>query len=298
MKTNLLREGYIYNANDDLAVKVFTRVLYVSTGPDNLINSNCFEIWRLNSNECTFFINKNKFELKSKDIVIISQNDNYGYELYKSRVDFSVIKIYPDIFTSLLPKNQIIKNKFELLEINPKISNYVERGTPLYEKITLIINKVNNYFINKECDCEILAISELFSFFTILAKFSENDNQQNRKGTRPDTALVKSIEYINSHLSEELTLENISDVCGLSPNYFSNLFRSQTGIKLWDYIGEQRINLATKLLLENPNEPIISIALRCGFNNCPNFNRTFKKITGQTPKKYKSLVVRQESFNE
>ncbi len=298
METNILREGYIYNANDALAAKISTRILYIGTGADNLIKSNCFEIWRLNSDKCTFYLNSNRFALKSKDIIFVNKGDNYGYELYKARVSFSVIKIYPDIFATLLPKNQLIKTDISLFELNPKIASHLNENDPLAEKISTSINKITDLFINKDNYSEILATSEIFTIFSTIAKHSYNTATQQKRTPKPDTALVKSIEYINSHLSEELTLEKISEVCGLSPNYFSNLFRSQTGVKLWDYIGEQRINLATKYLLENPSEPIISIALRCGFNNCPNFNRTFKKITGQTPKKYKTLIVRQESFNE
>jgi AraC-like DNA-binding protein len=107
-------------------------------------------------------------------------------------------------------------------------------------------------------------------------------------------SLKKAIDYIDSHLSEELSLEKISSIAELSPNYFSNIFREQTGVKLWDYIGEKRIILATQLLIEYPNDSIISVALKCGFNNCPNFNKAFKKFTGQTPKKYKTSMLRQE----
>lgn len=298
MKPNVMREGYIYNSNDELAAKIYTRILYIGTGNANLIKSSCFEIWRLNSDKCTFYINSDRYELKNKDIVFVNRNDNYGYELYKSRISFSVIKIYPNVLANLLPKCQLLKNGISLSELNPKVGNHLNCNDSLAEKISVSLNKINDLFTNKENYCEILATAEILTMFSNIAKHTHNTVAAPKRAAKPDAALVKSIEYINSHLSEELTLEKISEVCGLSPNYFSNLFRSQTGVKLWDYIGEQRINLATKYLLENPSEPIISIALRCGFNNCPNFNRTFKKITGQTPKKYKTLIVRQESFNE
>ena len=59
---------------------------------------------------------------------------------------------------------------------------------------------------------------------------------------------------------------------------------------------EKRIRLATQMLVENPTDSVISVALKCGFNNCPNFNRAFKKYTGQTPKKYKTSILRQEEI--
>ena len=297
-----MREGFIYNTNDQLAARIYSRVLYISTGADNLIKSNCFEIWQLNSSECTFYINNDKYELKNRDIIIIGENDIYGYDLQKTRINFTVIKIYPETFKTLIPKNQIIKDNLSLFALNAKLNNYIRCNEPLAERISSAINNISVLFLKKEPLFEISALAEIFKLLTNLAKYKSDLQLQtkniSKKSAKPDAALIKSIEYINAHLAEELTLEKISAVCGLSPNYYSNLFRNQTGTKLWDYVSEQRINLAIKYLLENPSEPIISVALRCGFNNCPNFNRTFKKITGQTPKKYKTLIVRQENFND
>jgi AraC-like DNA-binding protein len=158
-------------------------------------------------------------------------------------------------------------------------------------------------FSNKEFGYEFAVLQQITNLFIALAKFTNYCGASSKpfhakKSAKPDIALKNALEYIESHLSEELTLEKISEVAGLTPNYFSNIFRKQTGVKLWDYISEKRIALATKLLTESPNESIISVALKCGYNNCPNFNRAFKRFTGQTPKKYKTTVIRQESFNE
>lgn len=96
----------------------------------------------------------------------------------------------------------------------------------------------------------------------------------------------KVINHIDRHLSDPLTLTQLSTIAGMSPNYFSTLFYSVSGIRLWDYINARRIDAAIRLLMKE-NLTILDIATQCGFNNTANFNKTFKKITGMTPSEYR-----------
>ena len=55
---------------------------------------------------------------------------------------------------------------------------------------------------------------------------------------------------------------------------------------MWDYVNSRRIDAAIRLLADNELN-ILDIAVKCGFNNTANFNKTFKKITGLTPTEYR-----------
>ena len=94
---------------------------------------------------------------------------------------------------------------------------------------------------------------------------------------------VRAMEYIEEHLSEGLTLEGISAVAGMTPNYFSALFREQRGVTLWEYITSRRVEQAMELISADRSMNMLDVALSCGFNNTANFNKAFKKRTGVTP---------------
>lgn len=96
----------------------------------------------------------------------------------------------------------------------------------------------------------------------------------------------KVISYIDEHLSENLSLTQLSSIAGMSPNYFSTLFYSVSGIRLWDYINSRRIDAAIRLLIKE-EQNILDIAAQCGFNSTANFNKIFKKFTGMTPTEYR-----------
>lgn len=96
--------------------------------------------------------------------------------------------------------------------------------------------------------------------------------------------ILKVYDYIEKHFCEELSLDELSDIAGLSPNYFSHLFKEQSGISLWDYITAKRVEKAVSLIRSQREKlTVLEIALNCGFNNTVNFNKAFKKQTGITP---------------
>ncbi len=98
-------------------------------------------------------------------------------------------------------------------------------------------------------------------------------------------SIRRGIQYIDAHLTEKLTLGDICDYVGISPNYFSGLFHQVSGMTLWEYINSKRIDKAV-YMLHTEDKNILEIALSAGFNNTANFNKAFKKHTGMTPREY------------
>ena len=73
----------------------------------------------------------------------------------------------------------------------------------------------------------------------------------------------------------------------MSPNYFCSVFRKSAGVTPWDYITSARVELAMRLMEQSPDETLLNIAVRSGFNNTQNFNKMFAKHTGCTPSEYR-----------
>jgi len=97
------------------------------------------------------------------------------------------------------------------------------------------------------------------------------------------------LSYIDKHLNEKIALRDLSDLAGLTPNYFCTLFKQICGFTPFDYINSRRIDKACSMLLHDGVKlNIISIANECGFNNTANFNKLFKKVMGLTPSEYRS----------
>lgn len=98
-----------------------------------------------------------------------------------------------------------------------------------------------------------------------------------------------SISYINDHLTEELSLNELAARVSLSPFYFSRLFKKETGFSPHNYIITTRISNA-RFLLMSTDDSIKEICYSSGFTSESGFCTTFKKMTGITPSEYRDLV--------
>ncbi len=99
----------------------------------------------------------------------------------------------------------------------------------------------------------------------------------------PDTIL----KYIDDHICESLTLEDVEKEFFISHTHLSRLFRQEYGVSPYQYIILQRINLA-RSMLANTNLPISAIAMQLAFSDAHYFSYAFKKETGYTPRQYRN----------
>ena len=116
-------------------------------------------------------------------------------------------------------------------------------------------------------------------------KFIGNCDFEN---TQDDFMIQAAIKYIADHLSTA-SLEMVSDFLHISPNYFSRIFKSKTGILFSAYCQKQRLEKA-KELLKHPNNQIQDVALQVGYSNSTNFSRAFKIEYGMTPGEFRSHI--------
>lgn len=92
------------------------------------------------------------------------------------------------------------------------------------------------------------------------------------------------VDYINEHLYEKITIEDIAARFYLNHDYAARIFKKHVNTTIRNFITLQRITKAQQLLLEG--ETVAQVQLKTGYGSYEHFFRTFKKITGMTPKEY------------
>ncbi len=91
--------------------------------------------------------------------------------------------------------------------------------------------------------------------------------------------------YIDANLTEKLSLNEVSALYGISPNYLSSLFKKYSDIGYTEYITKKKIEKAKKLM-EEGNLKVYEIADMLGFESSFYFSKVFKKIEGVSPSEY------------
>ncbi len=98
--------------------------------------------------------------------------------------------------------------------------------------------------------------------------------------------LDRVFRYIQKHFAEEVRLETVAAVAGMTSSSFSRFFRLKVGRTFQMAVIQARIMEASQQLITT-DRPITEICYACGFSNLSNFNRRFKRLTGVTPKVFR-----------
>jgi AraC-like DNA-binding protein len=111
-------------------------------------------------------------------------------------------------------------------------------------------------------------------------------NKESNQLLQSNANIRLAIAYIQAHLSENLTLEEIARQCHMSKFYLSHQFTQTQGISLSKYILKSRITSSMRLLRETLMS-VKEIAEKVGFNDVAYFCRAFKTEVGMTPLQYR-----------
>ncbi|WP_284638844.1 response regulator transcription factor [Paenibacillus silviterrae] len=109
-----------------------------------------------------------------------------------------------------------------------------------------------------------------------------------RRGKAKDP-VEEAKRYIDEHLAEEVSLEEVAERIGLNASYFSQLFKQSTQETFVQYRTRARMEKAKKLL-QQPQYRITDISGEVGYADHPHFTKTFKKYTGCLPSEYRQRL--------
>ncbi len=134
-------------------------------------------------------------------------------------------------------------------------------------------------------------VIELLSILDALARSTElrtlaTASYEPKLESADQGRMERVVDFIHSHLTEEIDRERLARLAHLSLGAFSRFFHSRTGKTVPEYINEVRIGRACRMLSEDAGN-ITDIAMDCGYRNLANFNRRFREVVGTTPSAYR-----------
>ena len=187
-------------------------------------------------------------------------NDLLGYVLFSQGGNLEAVRIRAIELTTLLSRVAIEggAETDSIYQINNKLLPALYRQQDL-DELCLLLQEVAQHFTT--------------------AMFYEKD-----KG---NPYVRKALRYIADHYSEHLTVTQVAAYVQLSSGYFSTLFSQVVGVSFREYLCNIRIE-ASKQLLLSTDYSLADIAVAVGFPDQSYYCKTFKKITGLTPGKFRA----------
>lgn len=162
-----------------------------------------------------------------------------------------------------------------IAHVRPLIDNlaHMEPGFYRLQRFMALL-----YELGEQTDYRLLATESFSMAHTI------NDNQR----------IEHVVNYIRQHYTEAIRLDDLARIAYMSPTAFSHFFKERTHKTVSDYLIDERIGHAIRLLV-NSQQSVLEICYACGFQNVSNFNRQFRKRRGCTPVQYRAAYRHAQS---
>jgi AraC-like DNA-binding protein len=245
---------------------------------------NAYEIHYFLDGEITFFIRDQSYKIKKGDILIIDTYEMHNpvYNLYDYE---KILLTFKPSFTDTTPMLKI-PDLFSIL--NKKLGGIRVISIPgdMQAKLEpILFNMLDADSAQGQYRLNYLH-SYLSLFLMMLAEYLESGLTNTDQVSLLDQKVMKIIAHIDANLDKPLSLDGLAGYLNINKYYLCRFFKKSTGLSVIDYVNHKRILTAEKLLLQNKHT-ITDISLMVGFNNLTHFERTFKKLTGASPRSYK-----------
>lgn len=184
-------------------------------------------------------------------------------------------------FGNLIDKNQF-KTIHKMFEKAKKGLNFpMEAIMKVYPMLDALSSEKEGFY----------SVVKFFSIIYELSLFENSRTLASSSFAHTDDStdsrrVTKIHEYINTNYQNSISLNELSELVGMTPTALSRFFKLRSGKTISNYIIDLRLGNATRKLVDS-TDSISEICYQCGFNNLSNFNRIFKKKKGCTPKEFR-----------
>lgn len=253
----------------------------------------CYEIYFSISGGRQFLIDNRVYEFEQGDIFFINQFESH----YLSKVDQIthmrvVISIHPEYLKQVSTKQTDLNYCFTYRDSvcgHKRSLRGEERKRFLY-----YIHKLSE---ERGFGQDVLDQAVFLELITFLNSVFISQCEERQPSVRDEARTVikprhsqidEILDYINQHLTENLSIPGLAAHFYLSSSYLSKIFKDATGTTINQYITAKRISRAKILLAEG--RTVTEACSLCGFGDYSNFLKSFTRAVGISPKKYASFI--------
>lgn len=291
IKSNGVRVVYHMNNNPFQIFKHFyykwDQVLIGNT----MVHSHAqYEIYYFHGGRCTYVLGERAIPLQPGDLIFMN-----GLTPHRPQVDPSaayirtmfsfdphVIQVFGNSLLACNPLKPFETLRNHHLRLNPDARAECEN----------ILERINRFYSSDD----ILHHNRMLAAFYDLLMFI--CEQCRHEITNAPHALTNSeryvqqiVTYIETHYMQDISVDDMAGDLHLNRHHLMKVFREVTGMTISDYLFKRRIDQAKTLFYRNTRISVADIGYQVGFKHPSHFSRTFKKLVGISPERYRKTIL-------
>ncbi len=255
----------------------------------------CLEIGICHSNSGYLEINGQKLFFKEGDVTCIPRHiPHTTYSSVGTSSLWSYIFWDPDeLFKNTFRRSD---SNFERPTASNIIHNYIFEKNK-YPRIYYLSTLIEQELSSKKPFYQESVHGLLYALYIELMRINQKESRRSlhTEGDEHDSQLIigPALSYIYQNYMHSITVEDLAELCYLSPSHFRRLFNEVTGTTPVTFINSTRIDEACKHL-QATDDSMLVISQKVGFHSISTFNRCFTKFLGMTPRQWKKKAMQND----
>lgn len=239
----------------------------------------------------SYFVEGNRYALKAGDIVLVGKQCIHRPE-FEEGIPYERVILY--VSPEFLDKQSTQDG--DLWECFSGKHGHVfrpndEQRMVLLEQIQLLENVLAEDRFGKR----VLGNSILLRIMVEIVRGLQNDKENMPKPLMPTSRrILEIVRYLDQHLTEDVTVEELSERFYLSRFHLMRRFKEETGSTIHSYISERRLLMAREMISQGLTTT--DACYRCGFQSYATFARAYGKFFGTTPTGRRQQIAKDETY--
>ena len=239
-----------------------------------------------------YLVNGVDYQVKAGDIVIFNQEEPHGWLVEEEYMDVTVLVFSPEIVAA--PVGSLSEEfLYPFFYLGSHFRNLIEASDERTKEIRSAMERILREDMEKRNGYQVMIRADVMRIVILLLRYYEQKDVSFRNNLDEKKSsirrLEKTLNYINSHFMETVTLEQAAALSCMSPTYFSEYFHRVTSHSFRDYVTLLRLSRARELIRTRKRDlNMTEVAQECGFHSMSNFYKLYKKHLGPLPGREKA----------
>ena len=229
----------------------------------------------------SYMIEGKSYELKPYDIVLVKHNDMHQLSVDNREIyERIIVYISPNFMNAY--KTESYDLNFCFQKAKEEQSNVLR--IPSLEKSSLFrsIVRLEKSFADEGYAAELYRQVLFLEFMVHLNRAALKNHLEFIDTENNHSKVSEILQYINDHLTDELSIDRIADNFFVSKYYMMRQFKQETGYTMGNYISRKRLLLAKELILSGI--PSTQACFDCGYKDYSTFSRAYKRFFSESPR--------------